>query len=159
MGNLHPILNVIHSYNRYFILAAIIFVLFRAYRGWLGKHAYDKTDNAAGAALLGLSHLQLLVGLIQYAFTSAYSKAAFQDMGAAMKNEWLRYFGVEHITMMILAISMIQIGRSLSKKAIDDNAKHKKMAIYVSIAVVLILASLAPKGLLLSTLAAVTTGS
>lgn len=153
MESLHPILTAIHSYNRYLILAALVFVLFRAYRGWLGNQAYDKTDNAGGGALLGLSHLQLLVGLIQYGFTSAYTKQAFQNFGAAMKDSWLRYFAVEHITMMLIAITLIQIGRIKSKKAETDLQKHKAMAIYTTIALLLILASLAPKGLLLNTLA------
>jgi hypothetical protein len=153
MGSLHTILNSVHSYNRYFILAALAFVLFRSYRGWLGQQTYDKTDNAAGAALVGLSHLQLLLGLVMYCYTSAYSRAAMQDFGAAMKNEWLRYFGVEHITMMVAAVVLIQVGRSRSKKAVDDPTKHKRMAVYVTIALLLILASLVPKGLLFGTLA------
>jgi hypothetical protein len=152
---MHQILNTLHSYNRYLLLAALVFVLYRAYTGWLGKKAYAKADNSASAALVGLAHLQLLLGSIQYFFTSAYTRTAFADMGAAMKNEWLRYFAVEHIAMMTLAVACIQVGRTLSKKAAADHAKHRKLAIWTSVAVLLIVASLAPKGLLFSTLAAV----
>ena len=145
---MHQILNTIHSYNRYLILAALIFVLYRSFSGWLGKKSYEKADNAAGAALLGLSHLQLLIGLIQYAFTSAYTKAAFADFGAAMKNPWLRYFAVEHITAMIIAIALIQVGRTLSKKKTLSEDKHKAVAIYTSVAALLIFGTLAMKGIL-----------
>lgn len=155
---MHPILNTIHSYNRYLLLIALAYVLYRAYTGWLGRKAYTKSDNTAAAALLGLTHLQLLVGLIQYAFTSAYTKTAFANMGAAMKNEWQRYFAVEHITAMLLAVVFIQLGRTLSKKATNDTDKHKKLAIYTSIGVLLIVISLAPKGLLFGSLASVATG-
>ena len=110
---------------------------------------YEKTDNTAAAALLGLTHLQLLVGLIMYGFTSPWTRTAFADMGAAMKNEWQRYFAVEHIAMMLIAVVFIQLGRTLSKRATNDTDKHKKVAIYTTIAVILILASLVPKGLLL----------
>ncbi|MDX2134465.1 MAG: hypothetical protein SFV52_06755 [Saprospiraceae bacterium] len=145
----------LHSYNRYLLLAALVFVLYRAYTGWFGKKPYVKTDNTASAALLGLTHLQLLLGLILYAGVSQWTKAAFADMGAAMKDGWMRYFAVEHITMMLLAVVMIQLGRTLSKKAATDEQKHRKLAIYTTIGVLLILASLAPKGLLFSTVAAV----
>jgi Na+-driven multidrug efflux pump len=146
---MHSVLSTLHSYNRYALLLALVFVLYRSYSGWLGKKSYEKADNTAGAALLGLTHLQLLLGLIMYAFTSPWTRTAFADMGAAMKNEWQRYFAVEHIAMMLIAVVCIQLGRTLSKKASSSEEKHKKVAIYTTIAVLLILASLAPKGLLL----------
>ena len=151
--HMHSIINSLHSYNRYLLLAALAFVLFRSFSGWLGKKPYEKMDNTGSVALLGLTHLQLVLGLIQYFVTSTYTKAAFADMGAAMKNGLLRYFAVEHFAMMLLAVVFIQLGRTLSKKAIDDNAKHKKLAIFTTIAVLLILGALVPKNLLLGSLA------
>ncbi|MCB0526526.1 MAG: hypothetical protein H6576_19200 [Lewinellaceae bacterium] len=150
---MHQIINALHSYNRYLILVAILYVLYRSWSGWQGKKAFTKSDNTASVALLGLAHLQLLLGLIQYFGTSTIVKSALSDMGAAMKNGWLRYFAVEHITIMILAVACIQIGRTLSKKATVDVTKHKKLAIWTTAAFVLIVGGLAMKGLLFSTLA------
>jgi membrane protein DedA with SNARE-associated domain len=142
-----------HSYNRYLLLGALLFVLYRAYTGWLGKKPFEKADNSASAALLGLTHLQLVLGLVLYAGVSTWTKTAFADMGGAMKNSWLRYFAVEHIAIMLIAVVMIQLGRTLSKKATSDEQKHRKLAIYTTLGVLLILASLAPKGLLIGTVA------
>lgn len=150
---MQDIINILHSYNRYLILIALAFVLFRSYSGWLGRKPFEKTDNTASVALLGLAHLQLVLGLIQYFVTSNWTKAAFADMGAAMKTPWLRYFAVEHITAMVLAVVLIQLGRTFSKKAVDPTEKHRKLAIYTTIAVVLILGILVPKGLLFGTVA------
>lgn len=155
---MHSIINTLHSYNRYLVLIALVLVLYRSWTGWQGKKAFTKADNTASVALLGLAHLQLLLGLIQYFGTSDIVRSALADMGAAMKSEWLRYFGVEHITIMIIAIACIQIGRTLSKKASDDLTKHKKLAIWTTAAFVLIVGGLAMKGLLFSTLAAVNGG-
>lgn len=151
---MHQLINTIHSYNRYLILAALILVLYRSWTGWKGQKSFVKADNTASVALLGLAHLQLLLGLIQYFGTSTIVQSAMADMGAAMKNPWLRYFAVEHITMMILGIACIQVGRTLSKKATDDNTKHKKLAIWTTVATILIVGGLAMKGLLFSTVAA-----
>lgn len=150
---MHTIINTLHSYNRYLILAALVYVLYRSWSGWMGKKSFEKADNTASVALLGLAHLQLLLGLIQYFVTSTYTRDGMADMGAAMKNEWLRYFTVEHAFMMILAVVFIQVGRTTSKKATTDEAKHKKLAIWTTAATVLILAALAMKGLLIGTLA------
>lgn len=150
---MYPILNALHSYNRYLLFAALVFVLYRSISGWLGKKPYEKADNAAGAALLGFTHLQLLLGLILYAGVSPYTKAAFADMGAAMKTPMLRYFAVEHMLSMLIAVVLIQLGRTLSKKAADDNSKHRKVAIYTGIAALIIVVTLAQKGLLFGTVA------
>jgi hypothetical protein len=155
---MYNLLVTLHSYNRYLVMLAILFVLFRAFSGWFGKKPFEKLDNTASAALLGLTHLQLLLGLILYAGVSQWTRTAFADMGAAMKNEWLRYFAVEHITIMLIAVVMIQLGRTFSKKASDDNAKHRKLAIYTTIGLLLILLSLAPKGLLLGNVASAMAG-
>jgi hypothetical protein len=145
---MYQIFNNLHSYNRYLLLAALLFVLFRSFSGWLGRKPYGKADNAGSAALVGLTHLQLLLGLILYLGLSPRTQAAFADMGAAMKDGWLRYFAVEHITAMLIATVLIQLGRTFSKKAADDNQKHRKLAIYTGIAALLIIGTLAQKGLL-----------
>ncbi len=150
---MYTILQTLHSYNRYLLLALLVFVLFRAYSGWLGRKDYAKLDNATGGALVGLTHLQLLLGLILYAGLSPYTQSAFADFGAAMKSEWLRYFAVEHISLMLIAVVLIQLGRTFSKKATSPEKKHRTVAIYTSIAVLLIVLSLAPKGLLFSGMA------
>lgn len=149
---MNTILTTLHSYNRYLILAALVFMLARSYSGWLSRKPFEKTDNIASVSLLGLSHLQLLIGLIMYAFTSQWTQTAFANFGAAMKDPMQRYFAVEHITAMIIAVALIQIGRSKSKAAADPAAKHKTLAVYTTIAALIIVGTLAAKGLLFGTL-------
>lgn len=138
----------LHSVNRYLLLIALFFVLYRAYNGWLRQQRFEKMDNTASVSLLALTHLQLVLGLILYVGFSQWTQPAFADMGAAMKNPWQRYFAVEHIAVMILAVVLIQLGRTFSKKATTDTEKHRKLAIYNTVALLLIVLSLAPKGLL-----------
>jgi len=146
--NLHFLLNAVHSYNRYLILIALFWVLFRSWSGWMGKKHFVKTDNTASLVLLILAHLQLLLGLIQYFFTSAYTTGDLP-----VSDPWVRYFKMEHISGMILAIVLIQLGRTFAKKAHLHEHKHKKIALYTTAAAVIITAILAMKGLFLGTLA------
>lgn len=155
---MHAILSTLHSYNRYLLLAALLFVLYRSFSGWLGQKPFEKSDNSASAALLGLTHLQALLGLVMYFATSPQTTPYFSNMGAAMKSEWPRYFTVEHITAMLIAVALIQIGRTQSKKAATAETKHKKLAIYTAIATLLIAGTLAMKGLLFGTMASVMGG-
>lgn len=151
---MHPLLVALHSYNRYLLFAALLFVLYRSFNGWLGNKKFEKADNAASAALLGLAHLQALLGLIMYFATSSYTTTA----GLSMKDPWVRYFKAEHIAAMLIAVVLIQLGRTFSKKAATDPEKHKKLAIYTAIATLLIVGTLAMKGLLFGNLASVANG-
>ncbi|MBU6341752.1 MAG: hypothetical protein KGS48_09685 [Bacteroidetes bacterium] len=150
---MQTLINTLHSYNRYLILAALVVVLYRSLTGWLGNKPFTKGDNTGSLLLLIFAHTQLLLGLIQYCFTSGRTQVAFANMGAAMKDPWLRYFAVEHITAMLIGIVLIQLGRTFSKKAVNDLDKHKKLAIYTGIAALIIIGTLASKNLLIGTVA------
>lgn len=142
-----------HSFNRYFLLIALFYVLYRAFDGWLRRKPFTNADDKASLVLLILADVQLLVGAAQYWLTSGFTKAAFANMGAAMKDPWLRYFSVEHITGMLIAILLIHLGRTFSKKAASDNEKHKKLAIYTGLALLIIIGTLSMRGLLFSRVA------
>lgn len=150
---MHPLLTTLHSYNRYLLLAALLFVLYRSFSGWLSKKPFENADNTASAALLGLAHLQALLGLIMYFATSPYTTGS-----GSMKDPWVRYFKAEHIAAMLIAVVLVQLGRTFSKKAATDEEKHKKLAIYTAIATLIIVGTLAMKGLLFGNLASVAGG-
>ena len=128
-----------HGFLRWILLAVLLFVLIRSWMGYFNKRSYSKLDNATSGALVGFAHLQLLLGLLLYFGLSPITKAAFADFGAAMKDSTLRLYAVEHFITMIAAVALIQVGRILSKKASDDASKFKKMAIYTTIALLLML--------------------
>lgn len=146
---MHTLLATLHSYNRYLILVALLFVLFRAFSGWLTRRPYERIDNTASLVLVSLAHLQLLIGLIMWGFTSSWTQTAFANMGLAMKDPNQRYWAVEHLVAMLIAIVLIQLGRTFAKKTPDQTAKHRKTAIYTAIAALIIVVTLGQKGLLI----------
>ncbi len=86
--------------------------------------------------------LQFLVGILLYAFYSPLTKAAFANFGAAMQNPDLRFYAVEHISMMVIALALVHIGRAKSKKATSPLKKHRSAAIFYTISLILILAAI-----------------
>ncbi len=131
------ILNTVHNLLRWIIIPVMLFVLIRSYMGWFGKKPFAKLDNALGGALIGLAHTQLLIGLVLY-FTSTRGYALLTTPGV-MKDAVSRLYALEHPLMMIIAVVFIQLGRTFSKKATNDEKRFKTVAIYTSIALVLIL--------------------
>lgn len=95
--------------------------------------------QAALEARRGGLDIQMLVGLILYFFLSPLTTAAFKNFGAAMSNPILRFFAIEHILYMIVAVALGHVGRTLAKKATEAVAKHRISAILYGLAVVVIL--------------------
>ena len=85
--------------------------------------------------LLISSHIMLLLGLGQY-FIGDKGLALFKTYGAeVMKTASLRFWAVEHITGMILAIILITVGHISLKKS----GNTKKTAMLYLIAFILIM--------------------
>jgi hypothetical protein len=67
---------------------------------------------------------------------------AVGNIGASMKDPILRFFLVEHLIGMLLAIACAHIGRVKVKKATDDGRRHKMAAVFFGLALFLILLSI-----------------
>lgn len=128
----------IHSWLRWIFLIVAILAIFKALVGWQNNKAFAKADNALGGAFIGLMHLQLVIGLILYFGLSPFGYSLFGNEGL-MKNSVMRFWAVEHISMMILAVVVAQVGRILSKKAPTDLLKHKRAFLYFTISLVMVL--------------------
>lgn len=126
-----------HSFLRYILLILILISIVKSFSGWLGKKQYLPGDKKFALFTLISAHLQLVVGLLLY-FISPNVKIGLANMGEAMKNPELRFWTVEHILMMLISIILITVGYSLAKRAKDDAGKHKRVAIYFLLALIII---------------------
>ena len=135
---MYPTLLLIHSWSRWLVLVFGLLALYRAYVGWTGRRPFTGADNGMGASFVGSMHLQVLIGLGLYFGLSPWGLNAMKQAGA-MKDPTARFFGMEHVAVMLLAAVLAQVGRSLSKKAADDTLKHKKAFTYFGIALLLVL--------------------
>jgi membrane protein DedA with SNARE-associated domain len=127
-----------HSLLRWVMLILLIMSIFRAYNGWKSLRSFTPGDKKLTLFTLIFSHIQLLVGFLLYMVSPAVQQA-LPDMGAAMKDKMLRFWAVEHISMMIISILIITIGYSLSKRANNDADRFRKIFIYFLISLIIIL--------------------
>jgi uncharacterized membrane protein len=130
----------LHSLLRWLIILLLLINILRM----LIPALVASTDNDKkwNLRLLIVAHVNLLIGLYQY-FFGEKGFILFKENGAAvMKNAVLRFWAVEHITGMIIAIVLITISRSVSKKNIPVEQKNKKLVTFYIIALIIILASI-----------------
>jgi hypothetical protein len=114
-----------HAYLRWFVLLVALVVLVRTFLGWRGRREWLPADEKLHVALVAGVDLQFLLGLILYVL-SPITRAFLSDAGTAMKDPILRFFGVEHLVGMLIAVTLFHIGRAVSKKAAGA-ARHKKV--------------------------------
>lgn len=129
----------LHNINRWAVLLFGLYAITKSILGLINKRDYTSRENMAHALFVGFCHLQFLLGIILYMVSPKVDAALANGFGAAMKDSYSRLIVLEHITINIIAIALIQAGRTLSKKAADSTVKHKKSLIFFSIGLVLIL--------------------
>lgn len=124
---------VLHNLWRWVVVLAAAWALLRAWSGWLGKRPWTKADRQAGA-FFGISlDLQFLLGLI-LAIISPILRAAYGNLGALAMQDPFRFFLVEHMPVMIVAIVLAHVGSAMARKGADDAAKHRRAAIWFTLA-------------------------
>ena len=135
---------LLHAHNgfRWLVLIALVFAVLLAASGLVSKRIWSRTDNLSGLILVMIMDIQFLVGIVLYAFVSPITKAAFADFGAAMKNSDLRFYAVEHVLLMIVALALVHIGRAKSKKNVAPLKKYRAATIFYGLALVLVLAAI-----------------
>ncbi|MDB5086819.1 MAG: cytochrome [Mucilaginibacter sp.] len=135
--NAYLIIKELHSGFRYIVFILVLVAIIQSLLGWLGQKPYTPLNRKINLFALISAHTQLLIGIVLF-FISPL--VAFNS--DTMKNEVTRYFTVEHWVGMIIAIVLITIGHSKSKKIILPESKHRTVAIYYIIAFLIIVATI-----------------
>lgn len=129
-----------HSLLRWFI---IVFLIINIARHFIEKDKpYTELDKRWSFRLLLITHLNVVIGLIQYFFGDrGFAFVKTYGMGEVMKNSAMRFWVVEHITGMLLAAVLITAANSLVKKyTVTHDSKHNRVFTFYVIALVVILA-------------------
>jgi hypothetical protein len=138
---MYPFLLGIHSLIRWFVLVSLLIAIYKGFAGWFGNKPFLKIDNTIRNTTTTIAHIQLLVGLGLY-FVSPIIQFFLHNFSEAVHRSELRFFGMEHNLMMIIAIALITIGSALSKRKATDRQKFKTMAIWFTIALMVIIVSI-----------------
>jgi uncharacterized membrane protein len=135
--NAYSFFRELHSGFRYIVLILLLLAIIGAWAGWLGKKPYGEGQRKLNLFTLISAHTQLIIGLVLY-FLSPFVQFDSQTM----KDDTTRYWTVEHLTAMLIAIVLITIGYSKSKKVALPEGKHKTIAIFFTLALVIIIATI-----------------
>lgn len=130
-----------HSYLRWVVLILAVVAVARAIGAARGGRRWEPGDEAASRWFLISLDVQALIGIIIYAFLSPFTAVAFADVAATMRDAALRFLMVEHPFGMIVALALAHIGRARSRKAADAGRKHRLVALFYGLALLIMLLS------------------
>ena len=131
----------VHSAGRWVVLLLLLFAIFNSLIA--GRRPFIRTDNRMGLILTIVADIMLLVGIVLW-FTGPWGYKTIQanGMAAVMKDATQRFYVVEHLAGMLIAIILIHIGKAQARKQISDASKHRRTLIFYLLALLIILASI-----------------
>ncbi|SEK85777.1 hypothetical protein SAMN04487910_1313 [Aquimarina amphilecti] len=137
---MYEAIQIVHSYWAYLVVLVVTLATINALIGFFTKREYAPKDFRISLFGLIVTHLQLLIGIVIF-FVSPTIVWFTEGIGMSeiMKDPLLRLYNVEHPTVMILTVVLITIGYSKHKKKLTSTPKLKMLAIFYTLAWILML--------------------
>jgi hypothetical protein len=131
---------LLHSWLRWAAVITGILATAAAYTG-RSSEGSAQADRWGRMFIIALD-VQLLLGLLLYFVLSPNTAAILEDFGAAMRDRNARFWAVEHGVLMLFAVVMAHAGRVMSRKARDAKSKQMRLAIFLTLATLAMLAAI-----------------
>jgi len=128
----------LHSWLRWLALIAGVMATFVAFSD-RSESGRQRRTEMWGLVFMMLLDVQLLLGLLLYFVLSPFTREAMNDFGAAMRSAGLRFFAVEHVTLMLGAVLLAHVGRMLARKSVTNQSKRSRLFFCFALATVLML--------------------
>lgn len=129
----------LHGTLRWVVLILLVLSIVKAFTGMSSGRSFGAGDRKRGLfTMIGL-HVQLVLGFVLY-FGKGWSNML--GNADAMASTVMRFFSLEHMATMTLAVILGTLGHSLSKRASEDRGKFRSQAVWFTVALLLILSSI-----------------
>jgi hypothetical protein len=131
---------LLHSWLRWLTVAAGLGATVTAFT-LTANNATSRADRWSLIFSIALD-VQLLLGLLLYFVLSPTTAAIFDDFGGAMRDPVARFWAVEHLSLMLVSVIAVHVGRVLARKAPTPESKRLRLAVCMTIATVAMLAAI-----------------
>ncbi len=134
------ILKHAHSGWAYLLLLVLGVATINSLIGFFSRKEFGNRDFSLALVALIVTHIQLLMGLALWLF-GPYFEILISDFGSLMTPEMrsVRLLALEHPLTMMIAVAVLTVGYSKHKKKIVSRGKFKMLAVFYTIAFVLVL--------------------
>lgn len=127
-----------HSGLRWIALILLLLAIVNAARSQ-SSGRYVKKDKMINLFAMIMLHIQLLIGLGLF-FINSQGKVAY--VSGWMSETMYRFYGLEHIVGMVLAIALVTLGRKKAERLHNTRDKHRRIMFSYLLGLLLILVSI-----------------
>ena len=139
MDFLYTLTLAAHNIMRWVVLIVAVYALYRVFAGLFGKKAWGEADRKALSFYAISMDVQLLLGLLLYFVFGGWFGMMTSGAAAVMSNSNLRFFAVEHFSVMLVAVILAHVATVMAKRGSTDRAKFRNGAIFVTLSVLAVL--------------------
>ncbi|HKO49513.1 MAG TPA: hypothetical protein VJV79_17410 [Polyangiaceae bacterium] len=139
---MYGVVLILHSWNRWLVLATAVATLAVTIQGRIAGRGWTKTDQRLTLTFLSALDLQAVLGLLLYFVLSPIVPKTISEFKAAMHVSALRFFAIEHVTLMFLGLIAAHAAWGYAKKAPTARTRQQRVAWGVALALLLIFAAI-----------------
>lgn len=133
----------IHIWTSVLFMVISIVLSIIVTRGYfLKKELYGKPCIYLENSFILLLYLGLVLGFLLYFIMEPANKYAIQSAAEVNRILSLRFWSIEHFSVMLFALILAQIGKIFTSRSISHHAKFKYAMIYYGAATIATLVSL-----------------
>ena len=137
---MYSILLVLHSWIRWLALAAGVAATIAAVMD-RGSATGEKTAvDRLGLVLIISLDIQLVLGVLLYFGVSPLMREIRANFGGSMRESAARFYAVEHIGTMLLAVVFAHVGRVVARSMRTPAAKRTRLILHYGIATLFMIA-------------------
>jgi hypothetical protein len=132
---------LVHSWLRWATLVTAVMATVAAFGIAPDGRGRDRADRW-GLFLVIAMDLELLLGFLLYFALSPTTAAIFDNFGAAMRDPAARFWAVEHVSLMTLAVVLVHLARVLARKARTPGSARMRLLVCFALATISMLAAI-----------------
>gem|GEM_PF-356051 len=141
LKNMYKIIIIVHVSTSIISLLAALFVCRNSFIGILKEKVYTVFYRKTEIIFLVSMYLQLTLGVILYFFLRPENNPRIVTIDDAYRFSSMRFWAIEHFSVMLFALLLIQIGKIFTTKLPRDRDKFRYAGIYYGFSTLLILIS------------------
>jgi len=118
----------LHSWLRWVVVGLGVYATVSALRARASGREYPRPDDRRGLFFVVAADPPVPPALDTFLFLSPTTRIGFHDPGTAMRSSVLRFFLIEHVVSMVLALTAAHVGRVRTRRATSNPEKHQRAA-------------------------------
>jgi len=123
-----------------FIILALITTVW-ALVGWIKDLPCPRSFLRLSWVFIHFLYIQLLTGIALYFFLKPEAVANDLSMEEALQQNSLRFWAIEHVSLMLFALIISQVGRLIIKQISSDRRKYRAATMYYGISLLVVMSS------------------